>query len=43
MKILHIASIGLSAEGIGTVISKIVPEQIKLGNDVKVLSICQSI
>ena len=38
MKILHISSIGLSAEGIGTVISKLIPEQIKQGNDVRILS-----
>lgn len=43
MKILHIAAIGLNAEGIGTVISKIVPEQIALGNDVRIISTCKNL
>lgn len=43
MKILHIACIGLNAEGIGTVISKIVPEQIKKGNEVRIISTCDNL
>lgn len=39
MKILHIAPIGHIAEGIGTVLMHLVPEQIKLGNDVRVITI----
>ena len=39
MKILHIAPIGHVAEGIGTVLMHLVPEQIKLGNDVRVITI----
>lgn len=38
MKILHIAPIGKNAEGIGTVLSKLVPEQKALGVEVKVIS-----
>lgn len=38
MKILHIAPIGKQAEGIGSVLNKLVPEQKKLGADVRVIS-----
>ena len=38
MKILHIAPIGKNAEGIGTVLSKLVPEQKALGVEVKAIS-----
>ncbi len=39
MKILHVASIDNRISGIKTVISKIVPLQIKLGNDVRIVSV----
>lgn len=39
MKVLHIAPIGHHAEGIGTVIEKIVPLQILLGNEVRIVSV----
>ena len=39
MKILHIAPIGHHAEGIGGVLIKLVPEQVKLGHDVRVISV----
>lgn len=38
MKILHIAPIGKHAEGIGTVLKKLVPEQKALGEEVRVIS-----
>lgn len=43
MRILHIASIGLNAEGIGTVISKIVPKQVWMGHDVRIVSTCDNL
>lgn len=39
MNILHIAPIGKHREGIGTVLVRLVPELIRLGHDVKVISI----
>ncbi len=39
MKILHIAPIGHHPEGIGSVISKLYPEQIKLNNDVRIITV----
>lgn len=38
MKILHVAPIGHHAEGIGSVLQKLVLKQIKLGEDVKIVS-----
>ena len=38
MKILHIAPIGSFQEGIGTVLNNLVPLQIELGNDVRIIS-----
>lgn len=43
MKILHIAPIGHHSEGIGSVLQKIVPEQIALNNDVKIISIYENV
>lgn len=43
MKILHIAPIGHIAEGIGTVLNRLVPEQQKLGHDVKVVSVKKNV
>lgn len=40
MKILHIACIGHHAEGIGTVLQKLVPEQLSLGQDVRIITVC---
>lgn len=39
MNILHIAPIGHHAEGIGSVLLKLCPEQTRLGHDVRVVSI----
>ena len=38
MKILHIAPIGHHAEGIGTVLQRLVPMQISLGEDVRIVT-----
>lgn len=39
MRILHIAPIGHHAEGIGGVLMKLVPEQMNLGHEVRIISI----
>lgn len=39
MRIVHIAPIGHHAEGIGGVLMKLVPEQIKLGHEVRIVSV----
>lgn len=38
MKILHIAPIGKLQQGIGTVLENLVPLQVKMGNDVRIIS-----
>lgn len=43
MKILHIACIGLSAEGIGSVLNKLVPLQNALGNESRIVSTYENI
>lgn len=42
MKILHVAPIGHHAEGIGTVLRRLVPLQVKLGHDVLVVSVFEN-
>lgn len=42
MRLLHIAPIGKHAEGIGTVLNKLVPEQKAIGADVRVISCLES-
>ena len=43
MNILHIAPIGHHAEGIGSVLQKIVPLQISQGNDVRIISVFENL
>lgn len=42
MRLLHIAPIGHHVEGIGSVISELIPEQIKAGLDIRVVSIYEN-
>ena len=42
MNILHVTQIGATKEGIGSVLSKLVPKQIQLGHKVKVISVIEN-